>query len=191
MPFLNSVIARRCCDILVVCFVITPLSILWWAGTWQILDISLLSGKRFVSHLISLAIGLNICILSYYANTIIVRSSRYMCRSVTCRIFNYVFSIGLINFWRGVWGLTDEIVNEQNYKAELSAAILAVSAVLLFLLRGFVMCVSLPFWISTEFGNTFQHAKPRFRSEVSIFFISPFISFDLYTSMLHVIIDDL
>ena len=159
---------RRSSDIVIVCLILTPLAILWWAGTWQMMDIVISTKHSYVSHLISLAIGLNICISGSYASVFIAKQEAYYGRALACRVFNYVYSLGLINFWRGVWGTTDDIVNTQeDHKIVLSSLLLAVSVMLLILLRGLVSCVSFPFWINTEFGHTFKPAKLRFRSNVS------------------------
>lgn len=171
---IQTACSRRILDVILACFLFTPLAIVWWSGTWQLMDVLIFPNQSMRSHWISFAIGIIVCNVCYFINPLMVNRNVHNYGSVGFvihRIFNYVFSFGYINYWRGVWNITDDLINSNNQdQLKTSLICLLISLTILGFLRGCKNCVSLPFGINTEFGNVLHLAKPRFRSEVRFLF---------------------
>ena len=177
MDVMSNPTFLRVCDVIVTLFVLTPLTIVWWAGTWELIGIYIWPSSHWISYWISLAIGNLICVLCWFINPIIARklSPEFsFCRMCITVLFNYIYSFGFINTWRGAWEISNVIITQDKSERNLSVWFVVISAILLVLLRGTTNTKSIPFHVATEIGYTFQLAIPRFRSKVCMILIPIF-----------------
>ena len=165
----------RLADVSVTFFILTPLTVIWWAGTWQLIDSYVYPQSPWTSYWVSLAVGNIICILGYILNPCLVagfvRSHRPAVSLVAIWTFNYVYSIGMLSTWRGVWSISDVITKQMAPHSLTSLlVVLLLSELALIVLRANVNTLTLPFWINLEVGYKFSVSTPRFRNKVRLIF---------------------
>ncbi|GAB6027522.1 hypothetical protein CHUAL_001770 [Chamberlinius hualienensis] len=111
--------------------VLSPLCILYWRGTWQLLDIYVVIPDTYIKYpsgYISLAIGYLLTFLSNatqrpVSNIICNKRNHVIVRVFVSRIYTLIFAFGLVNLWRGVWQLLDEYFTNSWYSGAGSAVV--------------------------------------------------------------------
>ena len=159
----------RVADLLWVWFVVGPLAIFYWGGTWKLMDDYLVPHEddTKTSAYISLAIGATVGFIAYMILPFVEETVEVRChwKHVTVsRIIIYIQNFSTVNFWRGVWYLMDSYVG-----AGLTPSLVALCLSLLFLLvlRATSTAIATPFTINLDTRTTFYHTAPLFRSTVS------------------------
>ncbi|XP_076060917.1 transmembrane protein fuseless [Oratosquilla oratoria] len=91
--------------------VVSPLVVGYWRGTWQLMDIYLLPGNKAMSVWTSLAIGLFcglfFCFLHEPMTRCFDHERRPQLHLLMARLYTFVFCVGCVNHWRGVWAAWD------------------------------------------------------------------------------------
>lgn len=107
---------KNLCDSLFSIFVVAPLCVMFWRGTWNYMD----ANPGYFPGLATFFLGgtmHSIFSLSreYFVDLIRKSKSRKtmlskMVRSILLRINTYVFAISIVNHWRGGWAIFDQVL---------------------------------------------------------------------------------
>ena len=174
MPTMNVDICLRVIDILWSCFVVTPLVVFYWSGTWKLLDayvlpVSATDGVPLLSSYVSLGIGTAIGLSGYLVLPLLsehVNPQWSVKHVIVSRIFSYIYVFGILNFWRGVWNITDHFVGTD---LRWSLVCYAISKLILIALRSVSSCLSSPFIVTKDHRDDFYKTYTLCRSEVSVY----------------------
>lgn len=161
-----------CLDCLFSLLLVTPLSVLWWFGTWTILDI------YNVPWLVCFLVGLfGYYIVAFWVAPVL--GSRIVAECsvkhvIISRVLNYVIAWLFVLGWRGLWYWMDElvgatrgqIISESDEPIALQAGILCAALVVLLCVRGVSMVVGNPFLLLCDLNHQFYHSSPIFGTEV-------------------------
>lgn len=162
----------RVVDALWSCFVVAPLVVFYWSGTWKLSDHYILPDNDSeapleTSSYVSLGIGIAVGLGGYLILPVLQERfhAEWTLKHVTVsRIFSYIYAFGVLSFWRGVWNITDHLVGTE---LKWSLVCYGVSKILLFLLSSVSSCLSSPFLMVKDHRDDFYTAYPRCRSNVS------------------------
>lgn len=97
-------------DNLICIFVIFPLSVLHWRGTWQLQDEYFIPDNPLSSGWLSLTIGANVCIIELLLQPLLkeyLSGVNYCTYVIISRLHLYVHGWAVMCYWRGVWELLD------------------------------------------------------------------------------------
>ncbi|KAL1463511.1 hypothetical protein WDU94_015257 [Cyamophila willieti] len=119
-------------DILIGTLIITPLVITYWRGTWGLFETYVFPKSLLFSSLTSVAIGFGILFvfnlfqkkIKDTLNPDIHRLVYY----ILSRLYTKLFSIACVNSWKGIWGILDLLLDEND------ATITVVSVMFAFIL---------------------------------------------------------
>ena len=162
----------RVADTLWSCFVVTPLVVLYWSGTWKLVDAYILpddtgGDPSLLSSYVSLGIGIAIGLSGYLILPILsehINPEWSVKHVLVSRIFSYIYGFGILNFWRGIWNITDHFAGKD---LKWSLVCYAISKLILIVLRSVSSSVSSPFVITKDHRDDFYKAYTLCRSEVS------------------------
>ena len=183
-------------DFLFSFFVVHPLNVFYWRGTWDLYDLYVFPGdspkQQLRSFSICLLVGSTIYLLSMTVLPLMEQYAQPKGRwrhldVVTRRLFMYIFLFGVIGYWRGLWGLVDLCLGTGMRDAVIVYAIVPVTA---WVVRGSRGTMSTPFGVQHDTCRDFYKGVPRFKSEVSVsscpfwFGVVVLISFQTSTYML-------
>uniref|UniRef100_A0A0K8T4D1 Fuseless n=2 Tax=Lygus hesperus TaxID=30085 RepID=A0A0K8T4D1_LYGHE len=137
-------------DLFLSTFLIAPLVVSYWRGTWGLMDVLVYPGDAFRSALVS-------CFIGYVGTSVLTLCQDVLARSLhpnTHRITYYAFSRAYsalfsficVNHWRGGWMLFDFTGTE----AGTIAIITGASVVLLMLTKTLRNLSAPPFAIATD-----------------------------------------
>jgi Fuseless len=97
-------------DIILIVFIVFPLSILHWRGTWQLQDVYFFPADKEKSLWTSFAVGANVCVIELliqpYLNEKLSTSGRCIYVFVS-RLHLYIHGWAVMCYWRGLWDLLD------------------------------------------------------------------------------------
>lgn len=170
-PDIKVEFCLRVVDTLWSCFIVTPLVIFYWSGTWKLVDSYILPDKELdkpslLSSYVSLGIGTAIGITGYLILPLLsehINPQWTTKHVIVSRLFSYVYAFGTLNFWRGIWNLMDHFVGTGLTQ---SLICYAVAKLILIVLRSASSCLSSPFLVTKDHRDDFYRAYTRFRSEV-------------------------
>ena len=97
-------------DILISLFIVFPLSVLHWRGTWELQDIYFVPEDPVQTVWISFAIGGNICVLELLLQPLLIENlnpDRRLLYFIVSRLHLYVHGWAVMCYWRGLWDLCD------------------------------------------------------------------------------------
>lgn len=102
----------RVIDILIGCFIIAPLVVLYWRSTWKLMDLYIVPSYPEISGIICTIGGFTLSfIIVLFHQEISLRTSN--CNIVLLQtirsVLVYVTSLGCILYWRGVWLVLDHV----------------------------------------------------------------------------------
>lgn len=150
------------------CFVITPLCVFYWSGTWKLVDKYIFPENNQTSMYISLGIGAPIGICGYLILPLMAKHVTPACEVkhiIISRVFTFIYAFGILNYWRGIWNIMDHFVGKH---VTLSLVCFFGAVALLILLRALSSASSAPYTIAKDHRSDFYQAKPLFRSQVWI-----------------------
>lgn len=156
-------------DFLYSSFILAPLVVTYWRGTWNLMDHYLFEGDKFASPAASLAIG----VVSHLLFTIFQGNMRkafnpdrhrlvYMFFS---RVYTYVYGLGCVNGWRGGWQLLD------NYTPLNVPIVLVMTISAAMVLTGFKTLRNIsasPFFIATDHSKEYFTIPTMFKTSVNM-----------------------
>ena len=153
-------------DYVFACAVLTPLSMLWWAGTWVLMDQLIYPQDIRLSGWICLAIGTATSYVGFFIlpplRTRITPGWNWR-HLLFSRLFVYVYGTGQLAFWRGVWELFDAYFG---YGVVNNAVAAAVAEIILISLRAASNNLGPPFFLLLDNREDFYQTYPRFRTQV-------------------------
>jgi len=132
MSFHNGLLTLG--DILISLFVIFPLSILHWRGTWELQDIYFKPEDPVETVWISFAVGSNVCVVELLFQPALIENldpKRRWLYLVVSRLHLYIHGWAVMCYWRGLWDLCDLYLTEH-----------WVNAVVMYLVCQFTMVVT-------------------------------------------------
>ena len=156
------------------CIFLTPCALLWWSGTWQLLDSYVSPNDSLHSRLVSLAFGSAVSCLGYVLKAVLHHFRRRFNKVILipCHYaLIYLHSLGDINFWRGVWDLRTLLLKKYSADSDLllvSMMLVAITFLSLLLLRSVSNCISLPVSCVHDVGMEHARPKPKYRSQVPL-----------------------
>lgn len=133
--------------------VVLPVCVFYWSGTWKLADhyLSLTQEKdELLTYYLSLAIGLSFGLSGYFILPVLGRcilpqnSTLHLCVS---RIFIYLFAFGTVNYWRGIWMITDHFLG---YETKWSGIAYVIVTFSLILLRSSTSAIGSPFVLGRD-----------------------------------------
>jgi len=98
-------------DVALTVFVIFPLSILHWRGTWQLQEVYISPSDFKLSCWVSFAIGANLCIVELLIQPWLketLSTSSKCTYIVVSRLHLYIHGWAVLCYWRGLWELLDD-----------------------------------------------------------------------------------
>jgi len=113
MSFRNGLLTFA--DILISLFLIFPLSVLHWRGTWELQDIYFTPEDPLRSDWISFAIGGNVCVVELLLQPLLIEylnPKRRCLYFVVSRLHLYIHGWAVMCYWRGLWDLCDDYLTE-------------------------------------------------------------------------------
>ena len=161
---------RKSLDVILTLVLFFPLIVLWWAGTWQLLDIYLFKDSHLYSVYASLAVGSVAGLLGHIAIPFFSVIQNPEIKAISLRIFIYVYSLGYINYWRGIWNLCDEIFKlvPYGYVIVTVSVVFGICVFILLLTRTGSDILSTPFYVGVDFDRKFYRPTLCFGTKVSI-----------------------
>ena len=168
MPFCSVSKACRLIDILCICLLITPLAVLYWAGTWRIFDLYIFPQRTRLSATVSLAAGTTGGIVGYFLLPLLRTRIHPSCNfnhAIVSRMFCYAYGLCFLNTWRGLWMWTDELLGTGLVSSWVR---LIIAESLLILCGCSTNTVSIPFTITLDTRPSFYLTFPCFRTQVHV-----------------------
>jgi Fuseless len=92
------------------CAVICPLIIVYWSGTWGLLDLCFASFDATSDVIYCSTFGSLVTISGYIVLPLLAHvagSLNSMRHLVVSRLFLYIYAFGMIAYWRGVWNCAE------------------------------------------------------------------------------------
>ena len=157
----------RILDILYSLVICTPLSILFWSGTWKIMDLYIYPNIITISSWISFAVGGFVATANYFLASLLGKFVTVECalqHVILSRTLIYINALGHLNYWRGVWNLCDNLTGKGLLASLLS---FILSHFILVLLRASGTCLFQPFSVTIDSRENFYETKPRFNTKVN------------------------
>ncbi|KAG4076273.1 hypothetical protein HA402_014822 [Bradysia odoriphaga] len=109
---------KRClntCDVCLSLFVISPLVIIHWRGTWAIMDTNMEYFPPMNCFIFGMVFHLVIAMIREFLYTEYKKTklqkrtwTRVMCRSILTKLYAYLFSWTCQMHWRGGWAVIDK-----------------------------------------------------------------------------------
>ncbi len=163
---MKTELCLRFADMAWSCFVITPLCVFYWSGTWKIVDKYILPQFPRESMYISLGIGVPVGICGYLILPLLAKHVTPGCEVkhiIISRVFTFVYAFGILNYWRGIWNIMDHFVGKH---ITWSLVCYFGAVLLLILLQALSSANSAPYTIDKDHRSDFYQAKPLFRTQV-------------------------
>lgn len=139
-------------------FMVAPLVISYWRGTWNLTDLYLIRENKIKSSFFSLAIGIaGHLVLTMCQNSIekVFDPSRHrLTFHVGSRLYTSIYGVICVNGWRGGWNLID------NYTAKDLTTIIIITSVAVCCL---CLLKTLRNIIATPFVIVFDDASDYFK----------------------------
>ncbi|ESO96149.1 hypothetical protein LOTGIDRAFT_116236 [Lottia gigantea] len=154
-------------DVLLSCFLHTPLNIMFWRGAWHIQDVYFIPEVPLYNHLISVVLGISLSLIIYltqsYSRTYFPRL-RGVPYFFVSRLYTLIFGFGSVSHWRGLWLLMD-------YYTEVSWISVTVSCslgiLILVCLKSYCTMLAPPVVIGIDcFKNTQFVITTRFQCNI-------------------------
>ena len=173
-----SPVLLRAGDIVLGLFLFFPCHTIFWRGAWNLMDEYILPGDIKIGSWISFAIGITgrlfISAIQEHLEAFFHPQKRPTARRVFIYFFNFFYALIVINHWRGLWTLLDCYLGYHDVTSNTIS--LAVSLVMMWLLRCSNTALSAPFYCVLDSRPDFFVSKPRFGSKVQTKRIKGFLS---------------
>ena len=148
-------------------FVVAPLVVSYWRGTWNLTDKYLIPSDKVQSKVVSLIIG----IIGHLVFTIgqgwlrnnFSPDRQRLTFYIVSRLYSSIFGIVCVNCWRGGWQLIDHYT-AQNMTTILSITIFAI--VCLMMLKAIRNVTATPFVVVTDTANEYFDVPTMYKKSV-------------------------
>ncbi|CAD5119889.1 DgyrCDS8471 [Dimorphilus gyrociliatus] len=158
-----------------------PMTVIYWRGSWDLLDIYVLPRYSKIIRFGSMYIFGLFGIAAYFSQPLLERQLRNIngtLRGMLCRFYMYAYSWMNMSVWRGGWGVLSEAEGD-NWKR--SAIVLSVSYFLLVLMRTSRTSMWPPFTVNLDFRpdllrpTTLMNRMPR-KNDLFPYLLDAFLS---------------
>ena len=167
---LRTEVALHIADTFWSCFIVTPLTIFYWGGTWKLLDLYLFPDDGVLSAWVSLAIGTTGCLSAYLFLPMIGDCLQHhrqptwsLIHVLLSRLCIYILGFAVLNYWRGIWNLMDTYIGTGLL---YNSICVAVSAVVLVPLRATSTVIASPYVVEVDIDPHIYHPITRFKTPV-------------------------
>ncbi|XP_059055518.1 uncharacterized protein LOC131849455 [Achroia grisella] len=168
-------------DAVFACFVVAPLVVSVWRGTWGVMDLH--STLFPFAQIYVMGIVIHIC-FALIRSQLLARSTgawsnedggagRWLRERILSRVYTYIFTLSCIMHWRGGWGLLDATVvallpnDDDSHRPVLIAAFTIFFYVSITLLRSSRNLLSPPYFVVTDGKEPTYLFTTRFRKTSS------------------------
>lgn len=148
-------------------FVFSPLVVGYWRGCWQLMDIFLFPDNKLYSVLTSLGIGLLsgllFCLIQGPLNSLCDHNRRPIIHLLISRIYSIIYSVCVVNHWRGVWSFWDLYTG---ISWQSGASSFGIGLLTLALTRGLKNILAPPFLVVPDHPTGYFDVPTLFKAEV-------------------------
>jgi len=186
MSFHNGLLTFA--DILISLFLIFPLSVLHWRGTWELQDIYFMPQDQVQTFWISFAIGGNVCILELLLQPLLIENlnpERRCLYFVVSRLHLYIHGWAVMCYWRGLWELCDLYLSYHWVNAVVMYSVCQLTMVITKTVR---TAVGVPAAVSLDISDSLLEPDIVYKTPVNVFllfslllFLSSLLSLLTYT----------
>lgn len=154
-------------DILISSFIVAPLVVGYWRGTWNLMNYLLYPDDLLYSSLASCVIGavghMIFTGLKAQLKEFLDPNKRRLTYFIGSRLYTIVFGVICVNGWRGIWSLLDLYAAYEFYPIFVTSAFCAT---VLALLKGLRNITAAPFFIATDHSPDFFEIPTMFKKTV-------------------------
>lgn len=148
-------------------FVVAPLVVSYWRGTWNLAGFYIFHGSAIKSSVASLIIGIvgHLCFTigqGFFRNRFSPHDHR-LTFYFSSRLYSYVFGIVCVNCWRGGWQLIDHYT-ARDMTTILSVTIFAIIS--LTLLKALRNVIATPFVVVTDHSREYFDVPTMYKKSV-------------------------
>ncbi|CAG0884064.1 unnamed protein product [Darwinula stevensoni] len=147
-------------------FLIGPMVVFYWRGTWQVMDAYLMPESEGSSAWVSLGVGLLVPLTAYlsqhHLDLYLAQKSPWPVFAVLSRVYTAVYAFGTVSHWRGTWKLLDYYTGTGWQSATVSVV---VGLVGLGALRSIVNIGAPPFFVKLDLPERFFVSPTQFRQK--------------------------
>ncbi|XP_047985915.1 uncharacterized protein LOC125226076 [Leguminivora glycinivorella] len=167
-------------DAVFACFVVAPLVVGFWRGTWGLMDLAPDSFPYAQTYVLAIMVHVCFALLRSYLLSRSVgawgeekRAGRWLRERALSRLYAYMFMMSNIMHWRGGWGLFDGAValmvpaGEDKYRPIAIAALTLIFYVCLLGLRASKNLLAPPYFLVTDGKEPTYIFTTRFKTKVS------------------------
>ena len=141
-----------------------PLTILYWRGTWALLDLYLYPEHPKTSAWVSTGVGVAILVLVWFLEGFLEKKLKRhtgVAHIIVSRLHTYIAGFGNVAHWRGVWNLWDEYTGKGLPSSAIS---MCIGIVGLCVARGFQNTYGPPIMVVRDVDPHFFRQTTRFRT---------------------------
>lgn len=166
-------LASQVFNVLLSCFVIAPLVIIYWGSTWKLCDIYIWPSDPTISTAISFVVGVSVQLLvMFFQDSIATLLKFKKCKTlnfIALKIYNFVFAHSCVNFWRGIWSFVDKISHND---VTLMTMNVAQNLSILIILKTTKNVIASPFLVATDQSENCYRATTYFKLKVKKILLS-------------------
>lgn len=167
-------------DILISLFVMLPLSVLHWRGTWSLQDVYFTPDDPVQTVWISFAIGGNVCVIELLLQPLLIENlnpERCWLYFIVSRLHLYIHGWAVMCYWRGLWDLCDLYLTDHWLNAVVMYLVCQLTMVLTKTVR---TAVGVPAALSVDIDDNLLEPDLVYKTPVliDIFHYSLFYSLD-------------
>jgi len=105
-----EIFSKHVADVIWSSAVVCPLIIVYWSGTWRLLDLGLASFDSSFGAIYCMICGLLLTFSGYIILPLLARVAgplNSLHHVLVSRSFLYFYALGVIVYWRGVWNFAE------------------------------------------------------------------------------------
>lgn len=175
----NNKSILHCLDCFLTLAIIGPLTVLFWRGTWEIMEMNHEHFRGWPTYFFSMSIHFSFALIREPLQTHLNQNKQWK-KTLGCklsmRLYIYVFAVVSVMQWRSVWVLLDSFFLI-DYKHDGRAlkpiyftqfmVTCSVALVLLGLLKIFKNILSAPYTVGMDFQYSAYDFPTRFKTQVT------------------------
>ena len=155
-------------DFILACVIFGPFTIIYWRGTWIVLDLYMFPDNPVMSGWLSLCLGNGIIPVFYFLQNRLQDTfgkPRVKWYILVYHGYTYIFAFAVVNQWRGVWTLLDQYSGKVLHSAFISTSV-GLAGLVMFRSLGYIL--SPPTVAVMDIRPDFFLCITRFAVKVSI-----------------------
>lgn len=156
-------------DVFIALFVVTPLVVSFWRGTWSLMNIYAVQFPEVNSFFAGNFVHFGFLLVQDLLNDILDKQPTIWNKirsQVIRKCYIYMFAIACIMTWRAGWIILDTLCDNRQFYIALVAGICFLIVILL---KGIRNCLAVPMIILIDYENVVFTFPTRFRMKVSYF----------------------